>query len=159
MLPAQRKGLPPAFGRNPLPKSGAKRTLLKYLVPGGERQSRLRATIASRNVMVRPGEQPINERRPRLDSGVPTGFRGCNTNSHLILVAACVALACDRVSAVSRYDQQDSPSDPQTPNCPAADRSARARASLGSSCATGSAPFFRLFGRQATPKRFRRNSW
>jgi hypothetical protein len=54
-LLAQR-GLLPVFGYNPLRESGAKRTLLEYLVPGGERQRRIASDIASRNVMVWLGE-------------------------------------------------------------------------------------------------------
>jgi hypothetical protein len=38
-------------------KNGADPTLLEYLVPGGERQSRVASVRASRNVMVRLGER------------------------------------------------------------------------------------------------------
>lgn len=58
-----KKGLPPVFGRNPLQKSGAKRTLFGYLVPSGERQGWVVSDRASRRLAERTQHVLVNGSR------------------------------------------------------------------------------------------------
>jgi len=101
---------------------------LYWRLPFQERAAQAYApqAAASATRFIKTCEQIIWNSGDTILDGVPGRSSGDTVPSSCSFwFGACVVLAWGRVSAVSERDPQVFPDDPETPNCPAADRFAR----------------------------------